>query len=985
MDAARWKSIETLFNAAWELPEPERPGFLDRAAEEPGVDREVLEEVRRLVGTASLDRPDPLVSTWDARDAIRGAAGALARPDPRGLTERCASGHHALPERIGEFRILEPVGRGAMSVVYRAAQDRPRRIVALKLMRPGSVGENAIQRFAPEADLLARLDHPAIARVYSAGCETLDGEMRPFVAMEFIEGRELDDHVRSHALGRDAILALLAEIADGVHHAHQRGVLHRDLKPSNILVSETGGIARPHILDFGVARILDGTTGTLALGGDREPTRQGALIGTLSYLPPEAFTADADADTGRDIYALGVIAYELLADRLPFGAPGRPLAELMRSVREDDPVPLGSLRADCRGDVERVVSKAMARDRRDRYDSAAALATDLRRVLAGEPILARAPTLAEEWRRLYRRRRPAILGLATAGLGLWVGAVLAVHGLIAATGERDRARDAEVAAVAARDEAEAVQAFLVETLGQADPTRSGARAISVHAAVDRARASLGERFPDRPRVEAAVRLAIGRVALSMGAFDMAESELVCAEELAMRADGPEAPIAIAARLERGILLRERGELIESIRLLDACVAANERGASPHPPSTLDGALFARGVSLQRLGELDRALADHERALALRQERAGERSLTVADSLDAIGIVHRQAGRFAVAEQHQRQALAWRREQQPEGHPSIGDTLHNLSRTVQMLGRFDEALELVEESLAIQRAAFAAPHPSIALVLRSTAITLGLMHRFGEADARYAEAIAMYESLFPDGHSHLATALVKRAELALQGGRESEAVAWVDRAHGMLEAIHDYADRSVVRVALIQVHLLRGELSEAGALASEELEEALARFGERHLATANALTYLADVDRRRGAMADAAAAIDRAVRIEHELLGDDHPRTTQSLYNRGVLAQAAGDHDAAARCFDASARGRERRAGVAHPAAVESRLAQARSEIELGRADAALVRLRRCQESLRGGDGAAAERQRSEAAALIDRVLASRGTQAGDGE
>ncbi|MFZ2875096.1 MAG: protein kinase [Phycisphaerales bacterium] len=286
--------------------------------------------------------------------------------------------------RLGEYVIEKLIGTGGMGSVYLATQDRPRRTVALKVIRRGVATAAMIRRFEHEAEVLGRLQHPGIAQIYEAGAAAVDpGEYpQPYIAMEFIDGESLSAHSKSHGLSCTQKLELMARVCDAVQHAHQRGVIHRDLKPGNILVDRAG---QPKILDFGVARAADADLRVVTL-----QTSVGQLIGTLPYMSPEQVLADpSEVDTRSDVYALGVMLYELLTGKLPLDVGSRPIPEAARLIREETPSRLSSVSREYRGDVETIVAKAMDKQKRRRYQSAAELAGDIRLHLRGMPISAK--------------------------------------------------------------------------------------------------------------------------------------------------------------------------------------------------------------------------------------------------------------------------------------------------------------------------------------------------------------------------------------------------------------------------------------------------------------------------------------------------------------------------------------------------------------------------------------------------------------------
>ncbi|MCE9630277.1 MAG: protein kinase [Planctomycetia bacterium] len=342
--------------------------------------------------------------------------------------------------RLGDVTIVRFIAEGGMGRVYEGLQGMPCRSVAVKVIRPGLLSATAAKRFEHEAQILGRLTHPGIARIYTVGMQELPGCTVQYFVMEYIEeALSITGYATSHGLAtRDRVL-LFREVCRAVAHGHQRGVIHRDLKPSNILVDAHG---QPKIIDFGVARSTDGDAALTTMH-----TELGQLVGTVCYMSPEQFDgASDDLDVRADVYSLGVVFYELLAGRQPYDLRNRAVYEVARVVKEVEPTLLSTVNSRLRGDLTTIVAKCLEKDRGRRYSSAAELEADLGRYLHGEAIAASPPRLIDAVVRLARRHRLAAMAAAgmvaailIAIVGITLFAVRAERQRMLAVGERERA------------------------------------------------------------------------------------------------------------------------------------------------------------------------------------------------------------------------------------------------------------------------------------------------------------------------------------------------------------------------------------------------------------------------------------------------------------------------------------------------------------------------------------------------------------------
>ncbi|MCA9758574.1 MAG: serine/threonine protein kinase, partial [Candidatus Eisenbacteria bacterium] len=425
----RYQRLKRIFEEACDLPAPDRAAYLAAAC---GEDVGLRDEVAAML--AAEDDPDAAL-----QESERGVG-------PEILAEEMSSSvlvTGSVPTRIGRYEIVREIGRGGMGAVYEAEQAHPRRRVAVKVIQSAYVSSELVKRFRHEAQLLGQLDHPGIARVYEAGTAEVGRDQLPYLAMELVEGLRLDEHARANGLSCRQILELVALVCDAVQHAHLRGIIHRDLKPPNVLVKHntevsggsapgTEASAQPKVLDFGVARATDADLAVTTVH-----TRAGQVVGTLSYMSPEQVAGRTDVDARCDVYALGVILYELLAQERPFDFTNIPMVEAARIIAQDDPTSLGARVPALDPDVVTIVAKAMEKDRERRYRSAAELADDLRRYLRSEPIAARPASATYLLRRYARRHRTAVAGMVATLTVLVLGLIASTVGFVTALKERD--------------------------------------------------------------------------------------------------------------------------------------------------------------------------------------------------------------------------------------------------------------------------------------------------------------------------------------------------------------------------------------------------------------------------------------------------------------------------------------------------------------------------------------------------------------------
>jgi len=526
--------------------------------------------------------------------------------------------------KIGAFTLKRIIGSGGMGTVYEAMQEQPRRRVAVKMMKRGITSRAALRRFEFESQLLGRLQHPGIAQVYEAGTHDDGSGGVPYFAMEYIaNARTLSEYANDKKLGTRDRLSLFAKVCEAVQHGHLKGIVHRDLKPGNILVDSSG---QPKIIDFGVARSTDSDMAVTTLQTD-----VGQLVGTLQYMSPEQVEADPnDIDARSDVYALGVVLYELLTGKPPYDVQQAAIHEAVRMVREEEPTKLSTIDRHLRGDIETIALKALEKERERRYQSATELEQDISRYLGDEPIAARPPGAIDYLRRFARKHTAAALAIAavfvvlvTAVVAISIFAVEAKRQRTLAQDEQQRATEQAEVALLERDRAEAVKNFVTTMLSSVDPTKAGAMDKELMLLVlSQAAESAGEQFEKQPLVEAEIRSVIGNTYSSLGKYNDAEPHLIESLVIRRRVLGDEHPDTLTSIHNMGNLLYQQGKYEEAMLYCAEALETQRRVLGDEHPDTLMS-IDTMGRLLFEQGKYEEAMPFFAEAMETRRRVLGD--------------------------------------------------------------------------------------------------------------------------------------------------------------------------------------------------------------------------------------------------------------------------------------------------------------------------------------------------------------------------
>jgi len=529
-----------------------------------------------------------------------------------------------------------------MGTIFEGEQEEPRRAVAVKVLRPGMVSADLLRRFQYESQILARLRHPGIAQVYQAGTQGEGEDAFPYFAMEYIpNAKPITEYAVAKRLGIRERLELFARVCDAVHYGHQKGVVHRDLKPSNILVDSNGN---PRIIDFGIARATDSD---LALATFH--TQVGQIMGSLQYMSPEQFDADPhDIDTRSDVYALGVVLYELLSGKPPYDMGRTALHEAARIVREETPRRLGDTDPALKGDLATLVHKALEKDRDQRYQSAYGLALDIRRYLAGEPIAARPPSLSYQMRIFARRNK----GLLAAVTGIFV---ILVAGVVVSTSLYVHAEHQRERAERQTAKAEAATEFLRTMLSEWVPHGFGSE-VTIADMLDLSKENVAKAFQDDPEVEADVCQTLGWGYLNVDRWDDSEEQLKRALALRSQTLGRDDPATLETLDGLSVLYTVAGRYADLVEVDSWIRDSRERILGRDAPETIQ-AEYELAEALWGLGRLDEAEAAAARAIEGRKRVLGDTHPETLKAYIRQAAVQLSRGRAAEAELMGREILS----------------------------------------------------------------------------------------------------------------------------------------------------------------------------------------------------------------------------------------------------------------------------------------------------------------------------------------
>ena len=778
---------------------------------------------------------------------------------------------------VGRYRLLELIGEGGFGRVFMAEQREPVvRRVAVKVIKAGMDSAQVVARFEAERQALAMMDHPGIATVLDGGV-TETG--RPYFVMELVRGTSITAYCDGVNMPVPERLELFRQVCGAVQHAHQKGIIHRDLKPGNILVAERGDRPQPKVIDFGIAKAISGRLTDRTMF-----TEFRQFVGTPAYVSPEQTRGGGqDVDTRADIYSLGVLLYELLTGTTPL-EPGSlhaaDLAEIQRLIREGD-TPRPSTRVSTlkdasgvaahrrteprrlglllRGDLDWIVLKAVEKDRNRRYETASALAEDVRRSLAYEPVSASPPGAVYRVRKFIRRNRGAVIAGSLVCGALALGIVGTSVGLVSSMAQRARAERALARANEVKD-------FVGSMLRAVSPElAAGHDTALLRMILDDAASRVESGDIDDPLIAAELRDIIGEGYRTIGVHDRAETLLSGALEARTRQLGPDAPDTIGTAVHLGTLRSWSGRYAEAEEMLRD---AGERATRVLGPTHVE--TWNARNNLAALLQMQNRLPEAEGIFRELADVFGRVPVVPGGPADTTNVAQARANLgYVIAAQGKpggeamlREALRAYGEIQGEDHANTIRMTEMLAGVVMQQGRLDETSALLASTLERIGRVLGADHPMYINNVNNQFAVLCRLGRAAEA-APYLEG-ALETNVRARGEDDPLSLVMRRnVGMLLDAlGREDEAEPILTRAVEGLRRVRgdDHPHTLSTVSALASVLRERGRLAEAESLAREALEGFTAASGPGHYRTIGAATVLGAVLRDQGRFEESERAL-----------------------------------------------------------------------------------------------------------------------------
>lgn len=910
--------------------------------------------------------------------------------------------HDFSDDDFGEkYRIVKAIGAGGMGAVYLAEQLIPvHRKVAIKLIHNEIGSESNATRFEAERQSLALMDHPNIAKIFDGG-ETRSGQK--FFVMEYVDGVSITNYCNSKRLSIQARLDLFVQVCNAIQHAHQKGIIHRDIKPSNVLVSQYDGMVQSKLIDFGIAK------------PDQPKFQQGhtaigSLVGTPEYMSPEQADFESlDIDTRSDIYSLGVLLYKLLTDVTPVDKRGRPgisVSEVLKIVRDEDAerpsdklrrskhsnsvafnrtLSLSILVETLRRDLDWIVLKSLEKNRDLRYQTASDFANDIKRYLAGEPVLAHPPSTRYRVKKFYQRYKAPLLAASVAFFVLVAGVFGTSIGLVEANRQKGLAIEAEQlatkrlkTALAERERADqkadiaaTVRSFLEdgilgipETTLKTDPAFRANPYLTIREVLLRADQE-ANMLKDQPFVESEIRHTIGISLRSVGEYEKSIANLERSYQLLIQQDAD--AVNVGATLHNLALSYDyHGQTKKALEVYQRAADALKVHFQPEHANRLrtESAIAA---SLSDIGDHAQAIEILDNAIACSTDAYGKSHRETNKLRASLAEVLRSNGEDKKAISILEEVQAYQVKELGAEHLSTLSTMNNLALAYQSMGRIQEAAELLSKIIPAEKKQLGNDHPQLLTSIHNLAGVLSEKGEYGESRELYEKTVeistrkfgpnnlntlraqhALAEIYHTMGDDKRSLPLVKRVykQFELQLGEDNPTtlnalhlLASIYRDQGNQQLSAEYFRKAIARKTKVigeghphtltsmsgYASLLRqqGKYEEAVDTLEKVRDFQVIRFGESHPDTLNVMSNLGGAYRENEQYDEAIELLEKTLELRTKVLGSDHPDLLPTLNNLGVAYGNVGRRAESLKIAEQAHRGMAKSLGADHPKTLNS--------------------------------------------------------------
>lgn len=907
--------------AARQLKGADQEAFLSKAC---GSNHELRQRIQQLLaGDSSIEATfDSNLTrhvgsnfpTADAAsdDAVEDAYSPTIDSDGGFTTD--SKEHLTEGDRIGPYRLVRPLGQGGMGEVWMAEQSEPvKRQVALKVIKRGIGSTDVLARFEAERQALAMMNHSNIARILDAGATPLG---QPFFAMELVEGKPLTVFCDEQNLGIRERLELFVGVCAGVQHAHQKGVIHRDLKPGNILVSNVDGKFVPKVIDFGLAKAMESTQ---KLTDQSLSTGIGQILGTLKYMSPEQASLDSvDIDTRTDIYALGVMLYELLTGTTPLDdsvIQGQTTLRVLELIREQEPLKPSRrlanhsaaqvsqisirrktdhvrLNRELVGDLDWIVMKALEKDRVRRYESASGFASEVQHYLNGEPITTRPPSARYRIQKFVRKNRLLVSAASLLALSLLVGLIGTSVGMVWAIKAEKLASERFDEAESARKESEARRQEAEQNLAYAE--KGNEILGSVFSALD----------PDANYAS----IAEFREALSKN-LEMASAEL---DE-----SNISNPISLASiQTKLGNSMLGIGQTEQAIELLEKAATTRKTILGESHELSLSSANIL-ALAYQEQGNFEQALPLLEKTLRTSEETLGPADKDTLNTKTNLALVYNSAGQTQKAIALTKEVVEI--ETLDTNHQVMISALNNLGGMYQQEGMLGEASEVLEKSLELMKSNYGVDHPDTLLGMNNLATTYSGQGRLDDARDIFENALQKQQATLGPNHPTTLVTMSNLAHCYERLGNGPKAIELLEQTAEMMKVVFGSEHNSTLRVqrGLANLYSQTGRLQDAIPILEVTLKQRLSELGPTHPETIYTLNNLANAYDRLGQPEKSLPHHRAVLDAFSKSLPQDHPFLLIAKNNMAMAFKNGGQLEEAIPLFEQAAFGMER-LGFEHP-------------------------------------------------------------------